>query len=88
MTHVIVGKRGKDLAIRVPFEVARACGLSDGEVVEIKTFYGDILIRRSKVQADDRREAEIAASEIVADSKKHSLRGISIRELGDEGHKG
>lgn len=43
MTHVIVGKWGKNLAIRVPFDVARASGLSDGEEVEIETQDGDIV---------------------------------------------
>ncbi|MDR2858590.1 MAG: AbrB/MazE/SpoVT family DNA-binding domain-containing protein, partial [Novosphingobium sp.] len=46
MNRVIVGRWGKNLAIRVPFEVAREAGLSDGEPVEIETLDGDILIRR------------------------------------------
>ncbi len=88
MTHVIVGKWGKNLAIRVPFEVARSSGLSDGEEVEIEALDGDILIRRSAAHARKRQDADTAAVEIIADSKKHSLRGLSIRDLREEGRRG
>ena len=87
MTHVIVGKWGKNLAIRVPFDIARSLGLSDGEEVEIEALDGDIFIRRSSAHARNRKDAEQAAAEIIADSKTHSLRGISIRELRDEGRR-
>jgi antitoxin component of MazEF toxin-antitoxin module len=88
MTHVIVGKWGKNLAIRVPFDVVRASGLSDGEEVEIEAQDGDILIRRSAAHAKDRQDAQVAAAEIMAESKMHSLAGLSIRELRDEGRRG
>lgn len=88
MTQVIVGKWGKNLAIRVPFEIARSSGLSDGEEVEIEALDGNILIRRSAAHARTRQEAEKAAAEIIADSKKHSLRGVSIRDLREEGRRG
>lgn len=88
MTQVIVGKWGKNLAIRVPFDIARQSGLSDGEEVEIESLDGDILIRRSAAHARDRKEAEQAAAEIIADSEHHSLGGISIRDLKEEGRRG
>jgi antitoxin component of MazEF toxin-antitoxin module len=88
MTRVIVGKWGKNLAIRVPFDVARASGLSDGEQVEIENQEGDILIRRSAAHAQSRRDAENAAAEIIAESKARSLGGLSIRDLLDEGRRG
>lgn len=88
MTQVIVGKWGKNLAIRVPFDVARASGLSDGERVEIETQDGDILIRRSAAHARSRQDAENAAAEIIAESKAHALGGLSIRDLRDEGLRG
>ena len=47
MSRAIVGKWGNNLAIRVPLQIARASGLSDGERVEIETLDGDILIRRT-----------------------------------------
>jgi antitoxin MazE len=85
MTRVIVGKWGKNLAVRIPFDVARAAGLSDGEEVEIATQDGDITIHRSAARAARRRDAEQAAAEILADGKQFSLKGLSIRELRDEG---
>ena len=47
MTQVIVGKWGKNLAIRFPSEIVRASGLSDGERVEVETEDGAIVIRRA-----------------------------------------
>ena len=47
MSHVTVGRWGKNLAIRFPTEIVKAVGLSDGEHVEIETHGGDIVIRRA-----------------------------------------
>jgi len=47
VSEVIVGKWGKNLAVRIPREVAMATRLSDGERVEIDTHDGDIVIRRA-----------------------------------------
>jgi antitoxin MazE len=88
MSRVIVGKWGKNLAIRVPFEIARASGLSDGEQVEIEALDGDILIRRPAARALRRSEAEAAAAEIIGESKHYSLSGVSIRELLEKGRRG
>jgi antitoxin MazE len=44
---VIVGKWGKNLAIRFPAQIAKAAGLSDGERVELETRDGEIVIRRA-----------------------------------------
>lgn len=46
MSQVVVGKWGKNLAIRFPGEIAKAVGLCDGERVEIETRNGEIVIRR------------------------------------------
>lgn len=88
MSEVIVGKWGKSLAIRVPLEIARAVGLSDGESVEVEALDGDILIRRRAAKAQARRDAEAAAAEIIAHAKGHTLGGSSIRELRDEARRG
>lgn len=88
MSEVIVGKWGKSLAIRVPLDVARAAGLSDGEKVEVEASDGDILIRRDAGRAEGRRVAETAAAEILAAAKQHSLGDISIRDLREEGRRG
>jgi len=45
--QAIVGKWGRNLAIRLPGETVRAAALSAGERVEIETHDGEIVIRRS-----------------------------------------
>lgn len=86
MSKVTVGKWGKNLAIRVPFEIAKVTGLSDGEQVEIETHDGDIVIRRPVAQA--RADAQAAAEEIIGERRSYSLGKITIRELLDEGRRG
>jgi antitoxin component of MazEF toxin-antitoxin module len=88
MSHSVVGKWGKNLAIRVPMEVARAAGLTDGEKVEVETQDGDIVVRRREARMRGRRDAEEAAEEIIAESRRHSLGGVSIRELLEDGRRG
>ena len=86
MSRAIVGKWGKNFAIRVPREIAKATGLSDGERVDIETHDGDILIRRPGAHAQ--AEAQAAAEEIIADNGRHGLDDIAIRRLLDEGRRG
>jgi antitoxin MazE len=50
MSRVTVGKWGKNLAIRLPAEIVKAVGLSDGEHVEVDTHDGRIVIRRAVPQ--------------------------------------
>ena len=88
MSHSVVGKWGKNLAIRVPMDIARASGLADGETVEIEMQDGDLVVRRRAAHVQARQEAEAAAAEIIADSRHHSLGDISIRELLEEGRRG
>ena len=45
MSQATVGRWGKSLAIRLPGEIAKAAGISDGERVEIEAHGGDIVIR-------------------------------------------
>ena len=88
MPNSVVGKWGKNLAIRVPMEVARASGLADGEIVEIEMQDGDLIVRRTAAHVRARQDAEVAAAEIIADSRRHSLGDVSIRELLEEGRRG
>jgi antitoxin component of MazEF toxin-antitoxin module len=88
MATVIVGKWGKNLAVRVPAAVAETVGLSDGETVEIEAVHGDLMIRRSAAQTELRRRAEAAAAEIEAESRHYRLGDVGIRELLDEGRRG
>ena len=46
LPQVIVGRWGSNLAVRLPGQIAKAAGLTDGEHVEIETRDGDIVIRR------------------------------------------
>jgi AbrB family looped-hinge helix DNA binding protein len=87
MTEAIVGRWGKNLAVRVPSEVAEQSGLSEGERVEIETRGGDIVIRRSKVSDEARERAMRAVEDIIARSKDVTLGRISIKELINEGRK-
>ena len=47
MSQMIVGKWGKNLAVRLPGVVADEAGLKEGERVEVETRNGEIVIRRS-----------------------------------------
>ena len=87
MTQAIVGKWGKNLAVRVPFEVAEQSGLKEGERVEIENRDGDIVIRRSKISDEAREQALRAVEDIKERRKGVTLGGISIKELINEGRK-
>jgi antitoxin component of MazEF toxin-antitoxin module len=87
MPAVIVGRWDRNLAIRVPAEVARATGLSAGEQFEVKMQDRDIIVHRRAAQAGARNEAEEAAREIAEESRRYSLGTLSIRELLDEGRR-
>lgn len=47
MPHMIVGRWGKTLAVRLPAEVARAAGIASGERVEVSNDDGAVTIRKS-----------------------------------------
>lgn len=47
MSYIRVGKWGKNLALRVPGDIASEIGLKEGERVEIETHDGEIIIRRA-----------------------------------------
>ena len=88
MSDSVVGKWGKNLAIRVPMDIARAVGLANGEKVEVETQDGDLIIRREAARDRTRRDAEAAAAEIAAESRRYPLGDVSVRELLEEGRRG
>ncbi len=88
MASVIVGRWGKNFAVRVPAAVAESVGLRDGEVVEIEAQDGDLLLRRTAAHATARQQAEAAVAEIEAESRHHRLDGVAIRDLLEEGRRG
>jgi antitoxin MazE len=50
MVRAVIGRWGKNLAVRFPTEVAKAARLSDGERVEIASSGEDIVIRRLAIE--------------------------------------
>ncbi len=88
MTKAIVGTWGKSLAVRVPADVARIAGLSDGEAVEVESIDGNIVIRRDEAKLAKRQDALAAAEAIIAARKGVRLDGLSIRDLINEGRPG
>jgi len=81
-SKTLIGKWGKNLAVRFPAEIAQAINLKNGEEVEFEKNGPDLLMRRIDARAD----AEAAAKRI-ARRRGHSLDGLSIRDLIDEGRK-
>ena len=57
MTKAKIGTWGKSLAVRVPADVVRLAGLSDGEAVEIEWVDGNILMRRDDAKSARQRDA-------------------------------
>ena len=88
MTKAIIGTWGKSLAVRVPADVVRLAGLSDGEVVDIESIDGNILMRRDEAEAAKRQAAFAAAQAIIAARKVVRLYGLAIRDLINEGRPG
>jgi antitoxin component of MazEF toxin-antitoxin module len=85
MAKVTIGKWGKNAALRLPVEIMKATGLKIGEEVEVGVAGLKVIVTRPH---DVRRaEAEAAAERIIKRSKGHSLRGLSIRDLINEGRK-
>jgi antitoxin MazE len=86
MAQATIGKWGRSLALRIPFGIAKAAQLSEGERVDIEVQEGEIVIRRPAVRA--RADAEAAAEEIIEESRGVSLDRTTIRELIEEGRRG
>jgi antitoxin MazE len=85
LATAILGKWGKNIAVRLPGEVVKAAGLRSGERVDVEARGGDIIIR--KAYADTIADARAAAEEIIAESENYTLGDITIRELIDEGRR-
>lgn len=50
MANAVVGRWGKNLAIRFPADIAKAAGLGDGQRVEIVSSKDTIVIRKIKAE--------------------------------------
>jgi len=86
MAQAILGRWGRNLALRLPLEVVKAADLHTGERVEVETRGNDIVIR--KVDADAIADAQAAAEEIIAESELHSLDTAEILDMLREGRRG
>jgi antitoxin MazE len=85
VTHSVIGKWGKNLALRLPAEIVKATGLHTGEQVDIEMRGGEIIIRRCDAAAI--AAAQIAAEEIIAESELHPLDEAEILEMVREGRR-
>jgi antitoxin MazE len=50
MAEAVIGRWGKNLAIRLPAEVARTAGLGEGERVEIVSSGEEVIVRKLPVE--------------------------------------
>ena len=50
MAEVVIGRWGKNLAIRLPAHVAKKAGLGDGERVEIISSEKEVIVRKLPVK--------------------------------------
>lgn len=87
MSTMTIGRWGKNLAVRVPHDLAKSLSLVDGERVDVEVRDGDIVIRRTQARADARAKAHAAAAAIRADRRGRTLGALSIRALIDEGRR-
>jgi antitoxin component of MazEF toxin-antitoxin module len=46
MTQAVIGRWGKNLAVRFPADIAKTAGLDDGQTVEIIAQEDELLIRK------------------------------------------
>ncbi|MDX2222391.1 MAG: hypothetical protein SFV21_06570 [Rhodospirillaceae bacterium] len=63
----------------------RAAGLRAGEEVELRTKGGDLVVHRPAARARD--DARKAAAEIRRHAQGRSLRGLSIKDLINDGRR-
>jgi antitoxin MazE len=86
MAQAVIGKWGKNLALRLPVEVVKAAGLHTGERVDVETRGNDIIIRRTDAAA--LADAKLAAEEILREREFHPLDESEILEMLREGRRG
>jgi antitoxin MazE len=71
MSPAIIGRWGKNLAIRFPTDIVKAAGLRDGERVEILPQAGEIVIRKMT--------PSFTADEMFRDKKPEEWRQLYAR---------
>jgi antitoxin MazE len=68
MAQAIIGRWGKNLAIRLPAEVARTAGLGEGERVEIVSSGEEVIVRKLP--------AELAAESMFSGKSPRDWRAL------------
>jgi antitoxin component of MazEF toxin-antitoxin module len=79
MAKALIGKWGKNFAVRFPTEVAQAMDFRFGEEIEFEKSGPDLVIRRP--DARTRAKAQKAADEIIKERRNYSLGKMTVREL-------
>ncbi len=74
MARAVVGRWGKNLAIRFPTDIAKAAGLGDGPWVEIVSARDAIVIR--KVKTEETAESMFAGKSPWLCRRENGLRGF------------
>jgi antitoxin MazE len=86
LATAILGKWGKNLAVRLPLDIVKTAGLRSGERVDVEARGSDIIIRRP--EADAMADASAAAEEIMTESELHPLDETVILDMLNEGRRG
>jgi len=82
---VKIGRWGKSLAFRIPADLAGTSGFAEGDMVTMDYSDGNLRLRRSNESR--RLDAKVAAAELLVLAQNHTLDGIAIRELIDDGRR-
>ena len=77
MSRAVIGRWGKNLAIRFPVDIAAAAGLRDGERVEIAASKDEVVIRKLP--------AELSIESMFAGQPAQSWRALYREEKVDWG---
>ncbi|MBV8592865.1 MAG: hypothetical protein JOZ27_01050 [Caulobacteraceae bacterium] len=73
--------------MRVPASLADSIGLVSGEAVIMEARGDELVIRKLRDEADRQARADAATEAIRRRSQDHTLGGIRIRDLIDDGRK-
>jgi antitoxin MazE len=86
MPHATLGRWGKNLAVRLPTEVASELRLREGEPVEIVTSPGQIVIRRAKPRftAEELFAGKSPAQWRTIYANANDLAPEAMRKIGEE----
>ncbi|WP_208948366.1 AbrB/MazE/SpoVT family DNA-binding domain-containing protein [Segnochrobactrum spirostomi] len=85
MTEIKIDRWGRGLAITLPEDVAREFGLAAGQILEIESREGELLLRRAG-RASDAGNTTVA-DEILQAARGRRLGGVALRDLIGDGRR-